>query len=314
MTAATSTEQFLSALYADAPAGSLVEVRSRSREGMRRTFFDTDALGTAGAMINQRSATTDVYVGIIPRRRHGGSRNDLVERASVLWVDCDTSDSVATLRSFAPSPSIVVLTSTDHLHSYWLLSATEDVVTIEHANRRLARTIGADIACTDGARIARPPSTLNWKHDPPMPVRLERCTPCSRHALTDVVGRLADPPTVPAHTRRRALHDQAHLVSDPLLAIDPATYVERLTGARIPRSGKIACPFHHPDRTPSLHVYHEPERGWYCYGCRRGGSVYDFAAYWWLTGQSGRGGLRGDQFTAVRDRLQALFFGAPGRE
>ena len=32
------------------------------------------------------------------------------------------------------------------------------------------------------------------------------------------------------------------------------------------------------ERTPSLHVYRDAERGWYCYGCQQGGSVHDFAA------------------------------------
>jgi len=62
-----------------------------------------------------------------------------------------------------------------------------------------------------------------------------------------------------------------------LLALAPRVYVERLLGQPVGRSGKVRCPFH-TDRTPSLHVYQEPSRGWYCYGCHRGGSVYDLAA------------------------------------
>lgn len=41
------------------------------------------------------------------------------------------------------------------------------------------------------------------------------------------------------------------------------------------RGGYIACPFH-PDRTPSLKIYDQPGRGYYCYGCQSGGSVIDF--------------------------------------
>jgi hypothetical protein len=43
----------------------------------------------------------------------------------------------------------------------------------------------------------------------------------------------------------------------------------------------------HEDRTPSLHVYGDPERGWFCFGCGRGGSIYDFAAL--LFGRGTRG-------------------------
>ena len=57
----------------------------------------------------------------------------------------------------------------------------------------------------------------------------------------------------------------------------------------------------HEDRTPSLHVYPEPGRGWYCYGCGRGGSVYDLAAH-----LRGRTGTRGSEFVALRDELREL--------
>jgi Bifunctional DNA primase/polymerase, N-terminal len=67
---------------------------------------------------------------------------------------------------------------------------------------------------------------------------------------------------------------------DFLKTIPPREYVEDLTGARVPGDGKIRCPAPgHDDRTPSFHVYDEPDRGWYCFGaCQNGGSIYDFAA------------------------------------
>lgn len=40
------------------------------------------------------------------------------------------------------------------------------------------------------------------------------------------------------------------------------------------RSGYICCPFHRED-TPSLKIYPD-NRGWYCFGCNRGGDVIDF--------------------------------------
>jgi hypothetical protein len=84
--------------------------------------------------------------------------------------------------------------------------------------------------------------------------------------------------------------------SDPLLLVPPPVYFERLTGLRVGPSGKLHCLFH-DDRSPSLHVYREPERGWYCFGCRRGGSVYDLAAL--LFGR----GTRGRDFVELRREL-----------
>jgi hypothetical protein len=57
----------------------------------------------------------------------------------------------------------------------------------------------------------------------------------------------------------------------------------------------------HRDHTPSLHVYPEPKRGWYCYGCDRGGSIYDFAGALW------RISARGDDFLHLRGRVSELF-------
>jgi len=41
------------------------------------------------------------------------------------------------------------------------------------------------------------------------------------------------------------------------------------------RSGNIKCPFH-AEKTPSLKIYKEPGRGFYCYGCGAGSTVIDF--------------------------------------
>ena len=41
------------------------------------------------------------------------------------------------------------------------------------------------------------------------------------------------------------------------------------------KHGFMSCPFHSGDHTASLKVY-EGGKGWFCYGCHRGGSVLDF--------------------------------------
>jgi DNA primase len=87
---------------------------------------------------------------------------------------------------------------------------------------------------------------------------------------------------------------------DPLLAIPPPVYVERLTGRRPNRDGKLRCPFH-DDRSPSLHVFERPKRGWSCFGCRRGGSIYDFAALLWGVK------ARGAEFLGLRRELGRAF-------
>ena len=57
--------------------------------------------------------------------------------------------------------------------------------------------------------------------------------------------------------------------------IDIVTFIEQYT--RLRKSGRNflgCCPIH-DDRHPSLTVYPEDQR-WWCFGCNRGGDVFDF--------------------------------------
>jgi len=97
-------------------------------------------------------------------------------------------------------------------------------------------------------------------------------------------------------------------LDEQLLAIPTVDYVRALAGLEPNRAGKVHCPFHDPDATPSLHCYNDGT--WYCFGaCRTGGSIYDFAARLWLPGQPSGAQLRGRRFVEVRDRLAAILLG-----
>ena len=73
---------------------------------------------------------------------------------------------------------------------------------------------------------------------------------------------------------------RAHGV-DSLTMRPPREYVGLLAGIEVGNDRKARCPFdghEHGDRTPSLHVYETAEQGWFCFGCGRGGGIYQFAA------------------------------------
>src|SRR5512132_1883993 len=98
-----TVSRFLAALAASANRGELLELRYRLDDGQRMgQVFDRTtrarSLATRAVMLGRR---TDVYVGCSPRtRRHGG--RDAVERAFVLWTDCDGDDAVSALAAFEP--------------------------------------------------------------------------------------------------------------------------------------------------------------------------------------------------------------------
>jgi CHC2 zinc finger/RepB DNA-primase from phage plasmid len=286
---------FLRGLYRFAPSGSLVEVRFRTVDGMGRRFHEVERLGRVVETVLELAGRTDVYVGVLPRQRRGGTRADLVEAASVAWVDCDTASSVAELRRFRPAPGMIVASgSAQNCHAYWLLEDSVELDVIESINRCLALTLGADRRCGDAARILRPAGSVNRKQSPPAVVRLLRRAENQRVPVAELERLMAEPRKV---TARRTPRDQPSATADPLAAIPPRVYFERLTGQAVGRSGKACCPFH-DDRTPSLHVYEDPDRGWYCFGCGRGGSIYDLAGLLW------RRGTRGQEFVALRRELQ----------
>jgi len=297
------------------PAGLLeLRHRRRDRRGMRQRFFNKPQAAAMAATV--LSQTGDVYVGCAPRTRRAGGK-DAIQQGWTLWVDCDDPQAIAALERFEPQPAIVVRTSARGVHVYWPLAQPLPPAELEGANRRLAHALGACLsAVTNAAAVLRPPATTNWKYEPPAPVTLERYTG-ERLRVEQVTARLPDPPTAPR--RRPPCGPSGARAADPLLAIEPTVYVETLTGRRVSRAGKIACPFHH-DTEPSLHAYPDPARGWACFSAKcwrgdrpNGGDIYNLAGQLWLTGQSSSGGgrrpLRGRELIEVRKRLLAMFFG-----
>lgn len=270
----------------------LIELRSHARGRWQQRFVDTARVDRAAALAVRLSAWADVYVGVVPRERRGGGRRDLVKRADVVWADLDDPDGHGRLDAFAASPSLVVASGTlGHLHAYWRLDGPLEIVDLERVNRALASRLGADENSCDAARVLRVAGTRSHKRQPPAAVTIERRRdePVALRELLAAVG-----PLPPARVQRDP-HLPGHARVD---AVAPEVYVRVLTGQSVGRSRKVRCPLH-DDQTASLHVYPDAARGWYCFGCRRGGTVYDLAAALW-----GRP-LRGKGFLELRRDVQA---------
>ena len=293
--------RYVEGLFGSAPVGGLVEVRVRVASGMRQRFFPADASSTVVDAVLAFAERTDAFVGVLPRVRRRGRLQDVVERGGVVWADCDTPESAAALRSFEPGPSMVVASgSGQHRHAYWLLREPVDLGSIEQLNRRLALALGADAGVvTKPHTILRPAGSLNWKHRPPAPVRLLGLREHTRVTAEELDRQLPCERSSINRDARVARQQLTATAVDALQSVPPPVYFERLTGIRVGRSGKVRCPFHE-DRTPSLHVYDDPGRGWYCFGCGRGGSIYDLASLLWQRPARGR------DFIQLRRELEAL--------
>lgn len=69
-------------------------------------------------------------------------------------------------------------------------------------------------------------------------------------------------------------------IADEIKARVTTRQLCELVGLKVDRRGEALCPFH-GDSNKSLRVYSDPARGWYCFGCHRGGTVIDFAMEWY---------------------------------
>ena len=295
---------YLLALLGPAPDGRFLDVRWRTVAGtMRRRFLPAStSVAALARVIAHMGARGDVYLGAALRDgdTHGGRA--AIGAMHVAYVESDSPTTLARLAAFALPPSMLIASGTPgHLHVYWQLDDRYPTVEVETVNRRLALALDGDPTCADAARILRPPGTLNYKHEPPLPVRMLALQPHARYPLTALAALLGEDPC-PAAARERQPQRERATGDRGLLAIPAVEYARVLTG-RVPnREGKILCPFH-DDHDPSLQLY--PDGGFYCFGsgCRAGGSIFDFAGrVWGIT-------PRGAGFIELRRRLTDLFAG-----
>lgn len=305
--------RYLRLLATDAPAGALFDVRYQPAQPgtLLARFFVPVTDERSAWRIVRLGERTDVYVGSVPRIRRSGTRQD-ISPARVLWADCDSPEALHALRSLHAPPAMIVSSgSNGHAHAYWPLTRPVDASTLERANRRLALALGADRKCVNASRILRPPGTHNFKHAPPTSVTLVHYQPHLRYALGELLDRLPgrEPPGTQAQHQHTSQRERPRRTGnrDPLQQIAPVHYIRLLTGRTPDRAGKIHCPFHQEDRTPSLQAYPTPEQGWACYGCTTpdgkplGGDIYTLASRLWNIPARGRG------FIDLRDRLEDVF-------
>jgi hypothetical protein len=293
-------DAYLTALAGGSPASALIEIRHRvGEQSMAGEFHPAHDRAALASAIRNRARHTDVYVGCAPRTRRSGTKND-IGRVWVVWAECDGADAARAARMYDPAPAILVASgSGPNLHAYWPLKAPLPPVDAEVVNLRLAYAIGADRVCFDAARILRPPGTWNHKHKPPTPVRALRLERGLAFSAEDVVAH-APEIEIERVERRWTGRLERDLGGDPLLRIPPAMYVSELLGVSARPGRKVHCPFH-DDARPSLHVYQSAARGWACFSCGRGGSIYDLAAGVWRLRPRGR------EFLEIRKRLLERF-------
>jgi hypothetical protein len=300
--ASRQTLTYLHMLADSARPGQFFDLRWQPVEGlMRRRFLSARGIEATALTIARLAVDADVYLGVALRSTAQRGGKDAIGEPRILYVDSDYPGTPQLVSEFACPPTLTISSGTrGHFHLYWLLTHPVRVAQLESANRRLALALGGDPGSSDAARILRPPETLNHKHDPPARVLVCSYRPKARYSLTRLARSLppdyrpfADPPH---RLPRRAVSP----IEQALRSIPAEEYVRVLARREPNQAGKVLCPFH-TEKTPSLQLY--PDGTFYCFGagCRRAGTIFDFAANLW--GVNPRGG----GFIQLLDSLATTF-------
>lgn len=285
--------------------GSLRMRRRRERERF-------PAAGDQAALVRlvrrHREAGEEVFCTPLTRRLPRPGREGQVLAGALVWIDIDEPEELWRLRAFRHRPHLVVYSGSGGAHAYWRLARPAIPATLEAANRKLAGHLGGDLACCDRARVMRVPGSMNWKAGRACRLAfLDLARPGT--ALAELVRGLEDPdppppPPDPETLRRWAKRNAL----DDARRVPPPVYFRLLAGVEVPaRGGDVRCPLpDHHERNPSCRVYSNPERGWVCFGCRRGGSIYDLASLLGHGPGGRRGALHGEEFRRVRRHVREL--------
>jgi RepB DNA-primase from phage plasmid len=281
-------------------------MRSRSAADHFPAAGDVEAL--ARLVRRHRELGDEVFCTPLTRRRPRSGKAGEVLPGRVVWVDIDQSARLERLRSFPHRPHLVVYSGSGGAHAYWRLAERLRPQALEAANRKLAHRLGADLAVTDRARIMRVPGSFNHKAGRPCRLAyLDLTRP--PFAPARLCEGLEDPdqpppPPDPAVVCRWA----ERIAKDDARRIPPPAYFRLLAGVEVPeRGGDVRCPLPgHDEQHPSCRVYPTPERGWVCFGCQRGGTIYDLASL--MEGGPGgrRGALRDEAYRRARRRVHEL--------
>ena len=285
--------------------GSLA-IRSRHERGRYPRAGDTAAV--VALVSHHRGLGEEVFCTPLTRRLARPGRGGQILPGAVAWIDVDEPENVERVRQFSHRPQMVVRSGSGGVHAYWRLAAALEPGELEAVNRKLAHQLGADEGVFDRARIMRVPGTVNAKAGRPCRLAYLDLAASPVHAAVLVEGLSdPDPPPPPPdpQTRRRWARQTA---VDDARRVAPPDYFGLLAGVEVPeRGGDVRCPLpDHSEQNPSCRVYPNPERGWVCFGCQRGGSIYDLASL--LDGGPGgrRGALHGEEFKRVKQRVREL--------
>ena len=173
-------------------AGGYLPVYRENGHGVKTAWLEAGRNGLASfAAESQRLRSDDLHVGLPCKVRFGGPT-----MGTVLWCRIEGQDQLDRARRHRPLPSMVVQEGRSTRRVLiWALEDRAGYVDIETMNRRLAYRFGAvqRFGVPENLRVPVPGTFLRAGRSRPVAVVTTRLEP-DFYSLTDVAGRLKDPP------------------------------------------------------------------------------------------------------------------------
>jgi hypothetical protein len=278
------------------------QLRMRSRRDPRHYLDAGDAYAVCRLAGMARGRGEEVFATPLPRERAEPGKRAVVA-GSVVWVDLDGADGNGLREIGRLKPHLWVASGAGQ-HLYWRLADELPPVEVEELNRRLCHRLGGDPACCEYGRIMRLPGTFNQRRGQWCRiVRADRSrVPVEPEAIR---AALPDPEPPRALSRNGRPAQGSPMADDELQLIAPPVYFLALCGLRVQvGGGMVKCPLpDHDDAYASCQVFGEADQGWWCFGCARGGRIYDLASL--MSGGAWGRELRGEAFRSVKEMVAA---------
>jgi hypothetical protein len=253
------------------------QLRMRSRRDPRHYLEAGDAYALCRLAGMARGRGEEVFATPLPRERAEPGKR-AVGAGSVVWVDLDGTDGNGLREIGRLKPHLWVASGAGQ-HLYWRLADELPPGEVEELNRRLCHRLSGDPACCEYGRIMRLPGTFNQRRGQWCRiVRADRSrAPVEPEAIRAALPDPEPPPPVSPNGRPG---QRSPMADDELQLIAPPAYFLALASVAVPDGGgMVKCPLpDHNDSYASCQVFAEAEQGWWCFGCSRGGRIFDLAS------------------------------------
>ncbi len=184
------SESFWDLLFGDEKGGYVrVALNSKDKKHFKQEFVEwpngRDKLET----ITKAKERGDIYFSPALFKEQDGKKQSVLG-SRVGWVDLDQPYKES---SNSIQPNVVVASGTPgRSHLYFQLPTLFPTETVETYNRYLCKEFGGDNSGWDANQLLRVPDTLNFKTDPPKPVKLVKLDP-SQHWQIPKLDEISEP-------------------------------------------------------------------------------------------------------------------------